>query len=146
MSWPTGYAPLTDNHTFTLSGLNASTGKGTVPVAVDPSTGAVLISGSFGNTLVSSPLVGQSKIASTGTAVQLNGGTSQPLSNGVIISAATGNAAYIEIGSSSVNDTHDGTGNGYMLAPGASISFALADTSDAWINGTSGDIVSWAGS
>lgn len=97
--------------------------------------------------LVSSPLVGQAKIASTGTAVRLNGGTSQPLTNGLIISAVSGNnASGVTIGGSGVTNTADGTGNGYILAPGASVSFAIADTNEIWINGTTADFVSWAGS
>lgn len=96
--------------------------------------------------LVSAPLVGQTVIASTGTAVQLNGGTSQVLTNGIIISAPASNAAAISVGGSGVNNTTGGTGNGYLLVPGASISFAMVNTNDLWINGTSGDYVSWAGS
>lgn len=99
-----------------------------------------------GNPLVTSPLVGQSKIASSGTAVNLNGGTTQPLTNGIIITAPSGNTAPIAVGGSGVNNTSGGTGNGYQLAAGASISFAIANTNDIWINGTSGDYVSWAGS
>lgn len=98
------------------------------------------------NPLVSSPLVGQAIIAVSGTAVRLNGGTSQALTNGIIISAPSGNVAPISIGDSSVNNTQDGTGNGYLLAPGASISFAVNNTNVVYINGTAGDYISWAGS
>lgn len=98
------------------------------------------------NPLVSSPLVGQTIIAVTGTAVRLNGGTSQALTNGIIISAPSGNVAPISVGTSSVNDTADGTGNGYLLAPGASVSFAVNNTNTVYINGQSGDYISWAGS
>ncbi|HUD06475.1 MAG TPA: hypothetical protein VMR34_01175 [Candidatus Saccharimonadales bacterium] len=98
------------------------------------------------NPLVSTPQVGQSKIAGTGTAVQLNGGTSQVLTNGIIISASSANVASISVGGSGVNNTTGGTGNGYLLPPGASISFAMVNTNDLYINGTAGDYVSWAGS
>lgn len=98
------------------------------------------------NPLVSGGLVGQAKIAVTSTAVRLNGGTSQPLTNGIIISAPSGNVAPILIGGSGVTNTADGTGNGYVLAPGASISFAVNNTNVLYINGSSGDYVSWAGS
>jgi hypothetical protein len=247
MSWPTDYAPFSDNRTPLLVGLNATTGDGAVPVAVDPVTGAVLISGGGSggtssdfsaafpvagtavgasdgtdmqplsvdgsgnlkvvvesggsggtqytdgdtpptypigtapifdnsgtwavaasanglpvnivgglsdplqvslttNPLVTTPLVGQSTVAITGTAVQLNGGTSQALTNGIIITAASGNSGPISVGSSGVNHTQDGTGNGYLLAASASISFAVTDTNDVYINGSAGDYVSWAGS
>jgi hypothetical protein len=98
------------------------------------------------NPLVAAPLVGQSKIAVSGTAVNLNGGTSQPLTNGIIITAPAGNVAPIAIGGSGVNNTSGGTGNGYQLASGASVSFAVTNTNDIWINGTNNDYVSWAGS
>lgn len=89
------------------------------------------------------PLNGQAKIASTGVAIQLG---SNVLLNGVIITALSTNAATIEIGGSGVTNTTDGTGNGYILAAGASVSFAVTNTNVLWINGTSGDIVSFAGS
>lgn len=98
------------------------------------------------NPLVSAPLVGQAIIAVSGTAVRLNGGTTQPLTNGIIISAPAGNVAPVSIGTSSVNDTADGTGNGYLLAPGASISFAVNNTNVIYINGQQDDYISWAGS
>jgi hypothetical protein len=98
------------------------------------------------NPLVTAPLVGQSKIAITGTAVQLNGGTSQALTNGIIISAPSGNTNPICVGGAGVNNTADGTGNGYLLAPGASISFAVTDTNKIYINGYANNYVSWAGS
>jgi hypothetical protein len=93
--------------------------------------------------LVTIPVNGQAKIASTGTAVNLSVGV---LTNGVIISAPSGNAAPILLGVASVKNTVDGTGNGYALAAGASISFAIANTNQLWINGTANDYISWAGS
>jgi hypothetical protein len=93
--------------------------------------------------VVNSPLVGQVKIASTGTAINL---PNQDLVNGIIISAPSGNAAPIAIGNKTVTNTANGTGNGYLLAAGASISFAVNNVNNIWINGTSGDYISWAGS
>lgn len=95
------------------------------------------------NPLVTSPLVGQAKIAVTGTAVQL---ASHSLTNGVIITAKSTNAAPITIGISTVTNTVDGTGSGYILEAGAAVSFAVSNTNDLYINGTAGDIVSFAGS
>lgn len=97
-----------------------------------------------GNGLTDTPVFGQAKIAVTSTAVQL---TSQALSNGIIITAKSTNAANIVIGSSSsVTTTSDGTGNGYILAAGATVSAAILNPNLLYINGTSGDIVSWIGS
>ncbi len=93
--------------------------------------------------LSTAPLNGQAKIAITATAVQL---PSNVLLNGVIITALSTNAASIEIGTSGVTNTTDGTGNGYILAAGTSISFAVTNTNVLYINGTSGDIISFAGS
>jgi hypothetical protein len=93
--------------------------------------------------LAGSPLVGQAKIAVTGTAVQL---ASNVLKNGVIITAKSTNTNPIEVGISSVNNMNDGTGNGYILEPGSSVSFAVTNTNTLSINGTSGDIISFAGS
>jgi hypothetical protein len=109
---------------------------------------AVAVSGTViaQSPLVNAPLVGQAKIAVTGTAVQLNAGTTQALTNGLIISAPAGNVAPIAVGGSNVTNTANGSGNGYLIAPGASVSFAMANTNQIWINGTSGDYVSWAGS
>lgn len=106
----------------------------------------VAVSSPVQSVLVNSPLVGQSKIATTGTSLSLNSGTSQVLTNGLIITASSANAASIAIGASGVTNTGGGTGSGYLLAPGASVSFAIANTNQIYINGTSGDFVSWAGS
>lgn len=89
------------------------------------------------------PICGQIKIANTGTAIQLPNNT---LSNGVIITAKSTNSAPISIGVSGVNNTVDGTGNGYILEAGNSVSFAVANLNSIYINGTANDIVSYASS
>lgn len=94
-------------------------------------------------TLSLMPTAGQVSIAVTGKAVQFK---SAPLANGVIVSAKVGNVASIEVGANGVTNTADGTGNGYILSAGASVSFAVTNASSIWVNGTSGDIVSYAGS
>lgn len=142
------------NNNFSLFAVSNADGVTPVSLWADPVTHLLQVSGGgsggnvtiVGNLLVTAPLVGQSKVTVTATAVNLNGGTTQPLSNGIIITAAPSNATVISIGSSTVNNTTGGTGNGYLLQAGASISFAVTNTNDIWINGTSGDYVSWAGS
>jgi len=94
-------------------------------------------------TPLAGPFAGQAKIAITGTAVQLG---SNALSNGVILTAKSTNTAIIVVGGASVANTVDGTGNGYLLAAGASVSFAVSNSNALYINGTAGDIVSFAGS
>ena len=49
-------------------------------------------------------------------------------------------------GGASVANTVNGTGNGYILEAGASASFAVSNSNALYINGTTGDIVSFAGS
>lgn len=95
------------------------------------------------SSVVSTPLTGQAKIASTGVAVRLGANV---LNNGVIITAKSTNTAAITVGSSAVTNTVDGTGNGVILEAGSSTSFAVNNTNALYINGTSGDIVSFAGS
>lgn len=93
--------------------------------------------------IAAAPLNGQAKIAVTGTAVQLGGNA---LTNGVILTAYSGNAAPIVVGASGVANTIDGTGTGYILEQGASAPWAVDNTNRLFINGTAGDIVSWSGS
>jgi len=92
------------------------------------------------------PYTGQVVIAITGTRVRLSV-ASKPLVNGVIVNAkASNNAAGGTIGDVTVTNTVDGTGNGAIIAPGASTSFAVADINALYVNGTAGDIFSYNGS
>jgi len=85
---------------------------------------------------------GQKKIAVTGTALALGAGV---LFNGVVITAKASNTASLFIGGAGVTVTDDGSGNGYRLEPGQSISFAVADLGNLFVNGTAGDSVYYAG-
>ena len=146
MTTPDQRIPLDANRRTLLAALSYENSDVIVPLVADPATGELLIS-LQANPLVGSPLTGQAKVSVTNTAVQLNGGMSQPLTNGVIITAGSNNNTNgMTVGISTVTDVVDGTGNGYILVPGASVSFAVNNTNTIWINGTSGDLVSWAGS
>lgn len=123
-------------------GFKSSLANTFVPWEGNPTTKAGFVE-IKDNVLVGTPLVGQTKIAITGTAVQL---ASNALENGVIVTAKSTNTDPISVGTSAVNNTVDGTGNGYILEAGASTSFAVANTDDLYINGTATDIVSFAGS
>lgn len=116
-----------------------------VALWADPSTHRLLVNAVVsGNVLVAgSALNGQAKIAVTGTAVQL---ASNALSNGVIVTAKSTNTNPIVVGATGVANTTDGTGAGYILEAGASVSWAVDNTNRLFINGTAGDIVSYAGS
>lgn len=86
---------------------------------------------------------GQVKIAVTNTAIVL--GTATKLFNGVTIKANSANSAAITVGVSTVTNTVDGTGNGFKLAAGESVSVAISNLSFIFVNGTSGDWVSFIG-
>lgn len=90
------------------------------------------------------PVFGQVKIAATGTAVNLPAGALQD--ELIIHSAITNNGANASVGGVGVNNTRDGTGNGYILEPGASTILAVDNANRVWINGTIGDIFSYMGS
>ncbi len=135
----TGHLPFTDENTE-RSVNSEHLQVGTIGMK------QVILLDSNGNpvgTLATAAVVGQTKIAVTGTAVQLPSGA---LSNGVILSAKTGNTASMTIGGVSVTNTIDGTGNGAILPAGASLSAAIDNTNRLYVNGTSGDILSWIGS
>ena len=95
------------------------------------------------NALVAAPITGQLVIAVTGTRIQLTAGA---LTNGVIVTAKSTNVAPMTVGTVAVTNTVSGAGNGYILEPGASVSFAVSNTNALYVNGTAGDICSWAGS
>lgn len=107
------------------------------PVGGNASYSAVRVSQAIGAT----PVVGQLRM--TGSALNLASGA---LLNGVIVTAKSTNAQPVEIGVAGVTTTVDGTGNGYILEAGSSISFAVTDVSSLYAIGTSGDVISWAGS
>jgi len=96
--------------------------------------------------LSTTPLVGQAVISTTGTAVNLESGSSQALLNGLIVTANANNVADVCLGTFDVENITNGAGNGYVLQPGASISFALANSDELWVTGTANDSISWAGS
>lgn len=88
------------------------------------------------------PKTGQKKIAVTNTAIVLGSGA---LVNGVVVKAKSTNTGPVFVGPTGVTTLDDGTGNGYALAPGEAISFACADLSEIFINGTAPNAVYFAG-
>ena len=99
----------------------------------------------YGSTPPDAIIAGQAKIAVTNTSVQL---PANILLRGVTVYAKFGNNdTGIFIGpTSAVTTTYTGAGNGFPLLAGQSIFIATNNTSDIWINGTAGDIVSFIGS
>ena len=122
-------------------------------VAIDTTSGSLIglqatnralnVAVTSGGPNPSTIVTGQIKIAVTGTAVQL---PSNVLTNGVVVKSKGTNATtYQTVGSSNVTTTVDGTGNGYILAPGEAASFGVTNTNAVWCNGTVGDIFTFEG-
>jgi folate-binding Fe-S cluster repair protein YgfZ len=87
----------------------------------------------------------QGKIASTGTPQQL---TANPLQVGTLVLAAkSGNtASLVVVNSSSASSASDGTGVGYILAAGTSVTFnGPLNTNEIYISGTANDVYSAIG-
>ena len=83
----------------------------------------------------------QVRIATTGTAVCL---PSAALIRGtVLLLADSTNAAALTVGASSITNTADGTGNGYVMKPGRPATVYVSNASQVCINGTAGDFASY---
>lgn len=115
---------------FSFSGKGGSSGASSVTVTNFP-------------TNPGGTVVGQSKVAVANTAVQLPSNT---LVNGVVVKASASNTGTIFVGGSGVTTTDDGTGNGYKLAAGEAISFAVTNSNAVYINSsTVGSFVYFSG-
>lgn len=89
-------------------------------------------------------VAGQAIVATAGTAVALpaNAGL-----KGVTIKALSTNTGKITVGPSGVTNAINGTGNGFILNPGDSISLAIDNSNKIFINSdVSGSGVSFGGS
>lgn len=79
----------------------------------------------------------------TASAVAL---ATQLLSNGVVIRAKSTNMGPVFVGASGVTATNDGTGNGFAIGPGESVSIPVSTTAGIFLIGTLNDIVYVIGS
>ena len=96
-----------------------------------------------GKPATSSLVSGQVVIAVTGTAVQL---PANAVTNGIVVrSKSTNNTTQGTIGASGVTNVVNGTGNGFIMAPGDAISLAVTNSNLVYVNGTAGDIFSFIG-
>lgn len=137
--------PISGNDSFRV--LSSAVTSGTANVRISISAIPTLppgsvVTGTVGGPIPGTLVVGQAKVSVTNTAVQLG---SNALVNGVIVKAGIANTAKLTVGGSGVTSTTDGTGNGYILNPGEACSFAVSNTNVIYINGTSGDLVSFEG-
>lgn len=79
----------------------------------------------------------------TAAAVQM---AANALVNGITIKAKTGNnAAGVFIGGAGVTTTNDGTGNGFVLYPGDTLSLAISNTNVLFVIGTANDVLYFMG-
>lgn len=125
-------------NTNKIPSLGQAASAASVPVVLASNQSAIPTT-----TPLAAPVVGQIKIAVTGTAVQLPSNT---LVNGIVIKAkSTNNAAGAFIGGSGVTITDDGTGNGYKIVAGEAMSFAVPNSNALYVNGTLGDIFYYGG-
>lgn len=97
---------------------------------------AVSVTGSTTPTTAYTPASGQKTVSVTNTAVQLGAGTT--VLNQLIVSAHLVNTANVYLGSSTVTSA-----TGLILEPGRGVTIAGATLATVYINGTSGDGVSF---
>lgn len=112
------------------------------PIAIEDTSGTQVdpaTAGAQGNW--STVNHGQDSVATAGTAVQLNGGTSLPIPDGapIAIRADAGNAGNIYVGDSTVSSS-----NGFILGAGESVTLHVTDVTDVSIDAdNAGEGVSW---
>lgn len=142
MTWPTGVQPFGKNHAPLLTGLSSVDGVTAVPVAVDPTDGAIEVNiDSVSVALITTNAnlyTGQKTVNTTAVQVSI---TSHSLSNGIIIKAPSTNSAAIYVGVLGVT-----TANGDMLEPGESKGYAVNNSNIPYIISVASttDIVTWS--
>lgn len=87
----------------------------------------------------------QGKIATTGTTQELPANALQNYTL-TLTAKSTNTAALSVLNSSTGGVAVDGTGAGYILEKGTSLTISVLNTNALWIAGTSGDIFSGVGS
>jgi hypothetical protein len=139
MAWTNDTQPFGSNRVPILTGWASDDSGVGVPVAVDKATGRVLVSATVTVTsgTLSTIYYGQASIVTTGTAVQL---ASHSLDDGVVVEALSSNTSSVYVGDSSVTAS-----NGLELPPGSSVSLPVGNTNLLYINGASGQAVSFLG-
>lgn len=134
LQW-TGSAVREEYANFAYPDTNAAP-----PAVVAAGTGPLIVEFTVGV-----PTIAQAKVAVGGTAVQLSS-SSIPLTQGIVVEAMKANTDQVYVGLSTVNTTHDGTGNGWELQPGfVSPVLPFVNANLVYINSaTAGSAVSWA--
>jgi len=112
-----------------------------IPVSPDNPMPVTVTGSSPGSGGATVPYADQQVV--TASAVAL---ATQALSNGVLIRAKSTNVGPVFVGAAGVTTTNDGTGNGFPLAAGESVSVPVSTTAGVFIIGTANDIVYVIGS
>lgn len=111
------------------------------PISPIIEKGKLIRGGSGSSSPPSSFVTGQITVAATATQLAAN-----ELRNGVILTARDSNTGNVMVGLSGVNTTQTGSGNGYILEPGGSVSVAVSNSNRIYVIGTASDVVSFIGS
>ncbi len=137
MAWPKNRTEFGPNRTPILAGLSIVNEQDIIPVAVDPSTGAIITEVDTGGTLPSTLVNGQQTVTTTAAALP-----SKTLSQGVILESLSTNTVSIFIGDSSVT-----TSTGVELQVGAALSAAVSNLDVIYvICASSSPVITWLGS
>lgn len=86
------------------------------------------------------PIAGQQAVTASAVALP-----AAALVNGVVLKSKSTNSGTVWVGGAGVTVTDNGTGNGYALAPGEAVAFAVANLNSLFIIGTAADVVYYAG-
>lgn len=104
----------------------------------DGSVNVVTTGGSGSNPNANPATIYSDQQVVTASAVAL---TTQTFVNGFVLKAKSTNSGNVFVGSAGVTTTDDGSGNGYRLLPGESISYGVSTTAGVFIIGTANDVV-----
>jgi hypothetical protein len=66
---------------------------------------------------------------------------SQSFNNGLVLKAKSANVGKVFLGGSAVTTTDDGTGTGFALAAGESVSIGVTDAASIYVIGTANDVL-----
>lgn len=138
--WTLERQPFGPNKTPLLAGLASDNSGVSVPVAVDPVTGRILVNATVSVSPVELPstLVNGQQTVTT-SAVALSTGS---LTQGVVLESLSTNTVSIFVGGAGVT-----TGTGIELAPGGMLGVAVNNTNLIYvICGSTSPIVTWLGS
>lgn len=146
MAWPTGEQPFGPNHAPLLAGIASDGSKDasgkflSIPVAVNKTTGAILVLATVTVANTNTNLYTGQQTVSNSAAVQISAGNNA-LTNGMTVKAPSTNLKPIYVGLSGVTSS-----TGDMLEPGETRGYGVNNTNLLYIisANNSTDIVTWS--